>query len=145
MHTGARRGIRSGAPLLPGTNVVETTFTTDRGVVRVTDALTLPDAGLTPVRELQRRVEGLSGNVPVRWGVVPGFGYGSRAPRISGRAGVPVASAGANALAVCTWEAGEPQCTHGAINGGFEARPGSRALIALCFAHQDPLVFPTRA
>ena len=39
---------------LPGTNVVETRFHTERGSVRVTDALTLPLAGLSPTRELTR-------------------------------------------------------------------------------------------
>ncbi|RNL71227.1 glycoside hydrolase family 15 protein [Streptomyces sp. I6] len=130
---------------VPATNVLETTFTTARGVVRVTDAMTLPKAGLTPVRELLRRVEGLSGSVPMAWNVVPGFCYGTRAPRIGRRADVPVASAGASACAVRTWDAGEPRCARDAISGRFETRAGSRALIALCFAHQDPLVFPTRA
>ena len=51
---------------LPGTNVLETTFHTDVGAVRVTDAMTLPAAGLTPFREVARRVEGLSGCVPLR-------------------------------------------------------------------------------
>ncbi|HEV8624170.1 MAG TPA: trehalase-like domain-containing protein [Acidimicrobiia bacterium] len=35
---------------LPGTNVLETIFTTDEGAVRVTEALTLPGAGLGPQR-----------------------------------------------------------------------------------------------
>jgi len=46
---------------IPNTNVLETTFTTDRGSVRVVDAMTLPDRRLEAMRETVRSVEGLSG------------------------------------------------------------------------------------
>ncbi|MDQ0840828.1 glycoside hydrolase family 15 protein [Streptomyces sp. V1I6] len=131
---------------LPGTNVLETTFTTAHGTVRLTDALSLPDdTSLAPGRELVRRVEGLAGSVPMRWSVEPRFGYGTRAPHLTHRAGVPVATFGPDALAVCAWNAGKPQLTGDAVASGFRTGAGTPAVIALAYAHQEPLVLPTRA
>jgi GH15 family glucan-1,4-alpha-glucosidase len=129
---------------LPDTNVLETTFTTGQGVVRVTDALALPSAELGPTRELIRRVDGLAGRVPMRWHVAPVFDYGGRPPRLERRGRIPVAVAGRDALAVCSWDVGEAQVDEQAIFGRFEARESSSGLIALCVAHQEPLVFPRR-
>jgi GH15 family glucan-1,4-alpha-glucosidase len=92
---------------LPDTNVLETTFTTGRGVVRVTDAMALPGHDLGPTRELIRRVDCLVGRVRMRWHVMPAFGYAASATRLERRGGVPVALGGRNALAVCSWDAGE--------------------------------------
>jgi hypothetical protein len=50
---------------LPETNVLETTFRTDSGCVRVIDALNLGHSGRLPWTELVRRVEGVDGEVPV--------------------------------------------------------------------------------
>src|SRR6184192_4238040 len=130
---------------LPGTNVLETTFTTAAGVVRVTDAMTLPTAGLSPYRELARRIDGLAGDVPVRWRVEPRFGYASAATRIERRAGVPIAMAGRDAIAVCSFGAGEATTSDAAIAGQFTARAGSSSLLVLSAAHQEPLVLPARA
>jgi GH15 family glucan-1,4-alpha-glucosidase len=129
---------------LPGTNVVETTFITDRGTARVTDALTLPGNCLEPFRELQRRVDGVSGRVSFRWRIEPRFGYGSGQSRLDRRSGLPVATAGADALAVCAFGAGEPTIETDAISGGFDAVVGESSVLALAFAHKEPLVFPTR-
>jgi GH15 family glucan-1,4-alpha-glucosidase len=128
------------------TNVLETTFTTATGVVRVTDALSLPGvAGLGPTRELARRVDGVAGRVAMRWSVTPAFGYGSVRPRLEHRGRIPVAVAGRDAIAVCSWDAGEARIGDGEISGRFDAPTGASALIALCAAHQEPLVLPPRA
>jgi GH15 family glucan-1,4-alpha-glucosidase len=82
--------------------------------------------------------------VPMRWRITPAFGYGAVPPRLERRGGIPVAVAGPDALAICSWEAGEAHIDQEAIAGSFEARESSSALIALCAAHQEPLVFPGR-
>jgi GH15 family glucan-1,4-alpha-glucosidase len=129
---------------LPGTNVLETTFTTAHGVVRVTDAMALPGGALAPLREVARRVEGLAGRVPMRWRVEPRFGYARTPTGIEWRGRIPVATAGGQALAVCSWSAGDPKIEDAAVSAQFEAREGTRALLVLAAAHQEPLVFPGR-
>src|SRR3954469_17989013 len=128
----------------PGTNVLETTFHTRGGTVRVVDVMTLGGPGLTPFRELARRVEGLAGHVRLTWRVEPRFGYAEAKTRIDRRLGLPVATAGASALAVQCWGAGESTTDHGAIGGDIDLRAGDSALIALSLSEQEPLVFSSR-
>jgi GH15 family glucan-1,4-alpha-glucosidase len=123
------------------TNVLQTTFITDRGRVRVTDGMTLP-SGLAPGRELVRRIEGLSGGVPLLWSVEPRFGYGLQPGRLERRLGFPVAISAGDAIAVCPSSAGEWECRHGRVSARFEAVEGARAQIVLSVSHQEPLVFP---
>ena len=54
------------------------------------------------------------------------------------------ASAGSDALALQSFGAGRATVAEQAIIGRFEAAEASSALLALSFAHQEPLVFPTR-
>jgi len=102
---------------VPSTNVLETTFRTAEGSVRVTDAMTLDDGALLPWRELVRRVEGLSGTVPMRW-----HARGSEHDE----------EPSWNVLA---WDAGD--------GGRFEIRHGATALLALVAA-EGPCPRPTR-
>ena len=125
--------------------MLETTFSTAGGTIRVTDAMTLPDGRLAPLRELARRIEGVSGRVALSWRVEPRFGYGAARVDFGRRAGVPVATAGSDALAVLSWEAGEPSIEDGAIGGRFVATEGTRSLLAVTAAHGEPLVLPARA
>jgi GH15 family glucan-1,4-alpha-glucosidase len=129
---------------LPGTNLLETTFRTSGGAVRVTDVMTMPVEGLSPLRELVRRVEGVSGAVPLAWSVEPRFHYGARAPRLGRRNGLAVADAGADAVGVRAWGTGEPELRDGAIAGRCDLLAGEHALVALSFGRQDPLVFGSR-
>ena len=129
---------------LPDTNVLETTFETAEGAVRVTDAMLLPSSGLAPGRELARRVEGLTGRVPMRWRVEPRFEYGNTRPRIALHGGTPVATGGRDALAVSAWGAGDPVLDERSISGSCAVGPGQMALVVLSAAHQEPLVFPSR-
>lgn len=128
---------------LPGTNVLETTFHTEDGTVRVTDAMTLPGKALSPQREVVRTVQTDGAEVPMRWQVVPRFGYGATRTRITRRAGMPVAVSGAHAMAVCSWDTGEPTISAEGISGRFDAtaRP---AIFSLCSSYQEPLVLPSR-
>jgi alpha,alpha-trehalase len=67
---------------LPGTLVLETTFTTDKGEVALTDAMTFVDGqrghdvGLDAPHELLRTVRGVSGEVELRMEVAPRPEYG---------------------------------------------------------------------
>jgi hypothetical protein len=64
-HRGGRLALQPEIPAqierryVPDTNVLETTFTTEKGAVKVTDAMALPSSELGPTRELIRRIDGL--------------------------------------------------------------------------------------
>jgi len=130
---------------VPGTAVLETSFITEGGAVRVTDTITIPAGGLTPLREVARRIDGVSGTVPVRWRVTPRFEYGTAQNRIARRGGVAVASSGSDALAVQAFDAGEVDVGPDAVSGRFEIRAGETSLVTLSVTHHEPLVFSSRA
>ena len=123
----------------PGTNVLETTFRTASGAVRVTDALTLADSSIdAPMRELVRKVDTLGGSVPMRWSIDPGLEM-----RVERRGSRFVFTAGADALALGAWDVGEPQLRERSVGGEFVADGGS-SVVTLAASHSEPLVFVGR-
>jgi len=126
-------------------NVLRTTFHTASGVVRVTDALALTGNAVAPLRELVRRVEGVSGEVPMRWTFTPRFEYGARAPRLERRDRRWYALHGPHALALAAWDAGEAEIAAGDVSASFTAQAGETALLVLASAHQQPVVLDARA
>jgi GH15 family glucan-1,4-alpha-glucosidase len=129
----------------PGSNVLETTFTTTCGAVRVTDAMTLTDASfISPLRELVRKVDALSGTVPLRWVFDPRFRFGRRRTRLERRAGRWLAECGADAIVLGLSDAGEGVERDGAVTGELELEPGRSALLSLAAAHKQPAIIPGR-
>ncbi|HET9671716.1 MAG TPA: glycoside hydrolase family 15 protein [Actinomycetota bacterium] len=129
---------------VPDTNVLETTFTTERGAVRLTDALLMDGPGLAPLRELVRMVEGIDGTVPMRWAVEPRFGYAAAHTSIELRGGVPIASAGSDALGIVSFGLGRAEVADRRITGRSEVRGGSTGMLVLSATGQEPLVVPSR-
>lgn len=129
---------------LERTNVLQTTFRTAAGAVRVTDALCLEEGLLLPWIELARRIEGLAGDVRLRWRVRPRFDWSRRAPRIERRGGALIADGGEVRLGVHAWDAGEPVADDEAISASFTMRSGARALLALSCGQDQPIPIPKR-
>src|SRR3954463_10549474 len=114
---------------LPGTLVVETTFTTPSGRARLTNALAFAegqrghDIGLEAPHEVLRRAEGIEGRVEMVTEVAPRSEYRRATPlfrqtegggrtfggpnQVAVRAGVPVAVEGADMTAAFSVGAGE--------------------------------------
>src|SRR4030095_4344741 len=121
----------------PGTNVLETTYSTANGRVRVTDVMTLPDGGLTPFRELARRVDGLAGCATLRRRIEPRCAYGTPTTPSEPRKPFPIATSGNSAVAACVWGAGNVETDDGALGGRFEAGAGTRSTPAAAAAVSD--------
>jgi len=129
---------------LPGTNVLETTFSTDDGTVRVIDSLNQSANGLLPWAELARDIRAEDGEVPMRWRIAPGTLFHRVRPRARLRE-VPLLHAGDLMMAIVAERTGKAALELGAFSGEFVAKAGQDALLTLIVADHAPLVVPSVA
>ncbi|HET7387672.1 MAG TPA: glycoside hydrolase family 15 protein [Nocardioidaceae bacterium] len=125
--------------------VLETTFSTDEGEVRVTDALDRGDSGRLPWTELARRVDAVAGAVPMTWSVRPGHRLGTDRPWCFERDGVAGIVAGDQQLAVVADRIGAPRIGPHGVHGEFVAEQGSCGLLAVVAAAAGPVFVPDSA
>ena len=139
-------GYRVEREYVTDSNVLQTTFVTDRGTVRVTDAITLDHGGLLPWFELVRGVEGVAGAVPMRWRVAPRYGAGEESGEmVIDRLGSAIrATSRGLSFLVYTFDAGEAQYTDTEISGSFEAEKGSSSSIVVRATRDEPIPFARR-
>jgi GH15 family glucan-1,4-alpha-glucosidase len=111
----------------------------------VTDAMTLTDSRqISPMRELVRKVEALSGTVHMRWALEPRFGYGRAKTRIERRAGRWFAHAGGDALVLGVSSADKGDLRGGVISGELSLASGESDVFSLSAADREPAVIPGR-
>jgi GH15 family glucan-1,4-alpha-glucosidase len=127
-------------------NVLQSTFVTARGTVRITDAIVLDHGGFLPWFELVRRVEGLTGTVPMRWRVTPRPGAGETNVDV---AVAPLGdavrvTAAEQTLALYPFGAGEPHYDETEIAGSFELGKDAAATLVLRSTQDQPIPFARR-
>ncbi|MEA9983874.1 glycoside hydrolase family 15 protein [Subtercola sp. RTI3] len=127
---------------IEGTNVLETTFTTDSGVAVLTDALVTGFAGRLPWAELARRVDGVSGTVRFRWRVAPGTCLSTASPWIQKTTHGPVIRVDSTTIAVRGIDHGPRGGGDRALAGRFTTAPTSRHLLAVVGTANEPLHIP---
>ncbi len=154
---GGRFAVRPAAPCaarrryLPGTNVLETTFTTAGGALRLTDAMTVASEEekrreLQAEHELLRCLECLAGEIEVEVVFDPRPDYGRRVP--VPRRGSPgdhrehYVAFGPHVLVLQSDLALAPDGARPGLHGRARLRAGDRRLVSLATEYGDPAVLP---
>src|SRR4051794_36231232 len=137
-----------------GTNVLETTFTTESGTVRVLDAMTRGATRPIDWDEFTRRVECIDGVVPMRWRVEPRFEFkGLEADAIEPEEHASVAQSGGSAftfrsgklaLGLSVWDCGDPEVRDGGIEAERDLTKGQAALFVLASFDDRPIAYSAR-
>ncbi|MHB1415506.1 MAG: glycoside hydrolase family 15 protein [Chloroflexota bacterium] len=134
---------------LAGTNVLETTFTTSDGSARLCDfmpalAETQKRESPHPLRQVVRRLEGLSGRVMCRVAFAPRPGYGRVRPLLRRLApGMYRASWGSEVTHLAS--SADLAVDDGTIGGEVVVGPGQAVDLVLNYALEAPAVLPNVA
>lgn len=113
----------------PGSLVLETTFETEDGAIRLIDCM--PPRWHEP--DVVRVIEGVSGSVPVRVEMNVRFGYGSTIPWIRRGEGRITALAGPEAVSLYTSPGIALDEADGALTGDLQIAAGQRATFLLAW------------
>lgn len=126
------------------TNVLETTFETSTGSVRVTDCITRSSYGHLPWFELARRIEPLSGTVRMQWRLAPRFRFGQERGHVERRRDAITFRSEGALLGLVTAGAGDARCNDNDAWGEttIEREP---ALLTLVGVKGGALPIPTVA
>jgi GH15 family glucan-1,4-alpha-glucosidase len=133
---------------LPGTLVIETTFTTDSGTVRLLDAMAFApgqrghDLGFDSPHELLRAVEGVSGEVELRLELAPRPEYGLIRPLIRLEAG-GARTFGSGRIGVSSGLALEVDDEEAVMRASFSVSEGERLGFALRWAAAEQKSAPS--
>jgi len=149
---GGRFALRPSAPFrterryLDGTNVLETTFITGSGRVRVLDLMPINGAdggGLEPERELLRIVEGIEGEVEIEAFYEPRPDYGRVLPHLVRRGSLGwVFQHRGEAFLLGAELDMHPIAGGAGLHGSAVLRAGDRLRLSLSHATGDMLVIP---
>lgn len=130
---------------LEGTNVIETTFTTESGVARMLDLMPVMTeeekrARLTPFRQLLRRIEVIEGEMPIGIVYAPRPDYARITPRLALR-GESIHCAWGSRVLNLRSDA-DFVIADGTATSHFTLRAGDSRTLALGFDEQMPAVIP---
>ena len=122
------------------TNVLETTFTTATGRVRITDSLNSGNAGALPWSELARRIEGIDGDVNMTLHLVPGTGLGTWSPWTEQDDRGVVMHAGPLTLGLRASPSIKIRRKEQTAQGRFTLTKGDRLIVAVLCSESAPLL-----
>ena len=125
-----------------GTNVLQTTFVTDSGEVRVTDSMNTGVAGRLPWAELARRIEGVSGSVELRAEVAPGTCLNTASGWVHETVHGPVLRLNGVTMGVRTLHEESVDVEHRRFVVRYRTGPGSRHLLGLVATEREALSLP---